>query len=72
MDAENFIVLKELNGNTPPQLNALQKFLEPHVEEIVALWVILWCATALIMLSMLIRSYVQQTKRAAETTDTSL
>ncbi len=45
-----FIILKELAGNPPPKLSALQTFLAPHTGLLADLWVAAWVMTALVVL----------------------
>ncbi len=51
------LVQKSFAGNPPVELNALQRFLEPHATTIVHAWVVLWILTALFVLLKLHRDY---------------
>ena len=51
------IVLKELAGNPPPHLNAIQKLLVPHVEFLTAFWISVWILTAIVLLVQLWYAY---------------
>ncbi len=44
------IVLKELAGNPPPHLNAIQELLAPHVGLLTTLWISVWITTAAVLL----------------------
>lgn len=58
------IVLKELAGNSPPQLNYLQELLSPYLSQIVAFWMALWCMTAVAAVTIYIRAYRQHRSRS--------
>jgi hypothetical protein len=45
-----FIILKELAGNPPPKLNAIQAFLAPHTNLLADVWVAAWVMTSLVVL----------------------
>ncbi len=55
-----FIVLKELAGNPPPQLNAIQKMLAPHIELLTTLWISIWVVTAIVLVVKLRNEYKYQ------------
>ena len=57
MHEEPLIVLKELRGNDPVQLTPLQQFLAPHVTTLIDTWILIWCATAAIVVLKLIHEY---------------
>jgi hypothetical protein len=59
---QNLIVLRELEGNPPVQLDPLQQFLAPHVEVLIAFWVAVWCGTAIFLLVKLAREYREYRK----------
>lgn len=44
------IVLNELIGNSPPQLNTLQSFLLPYTEPLVVFWWFVWFVTAIVLI----------------------
>ena len=44
------IELKELAGNDPAQLNALQRLFSPHIEILETMWLALWCTILVIVL----------------------
>ena len=54
------IVLKELAGNPPPHLNAIQTFLAPHVGFLTTLWISLWVLTAIALVIKLMYEYKEQ------------
>lgn len=45
------IVLKELAGNPPPHLNAIQELLLPHVGFLTTVWISVWITTAIVLLA---------------------
>ena len=49
MNEKKYIVLKGLEGNPPAELNAVQLFLEPYVNYIIAFWWILWWSVLIYM-----------------------
>ena len=55
-----FIILKELAGNPPPRLNAIQEFLVPYTELLVQFWVAVWVVTILTLLWVLWYEYKKQ------------
>ncbi len=54
------IVLKQLTGNAPPTLSALQSMLVPHVELLTEIWVSVWITTAGVLLWKLFKAYREQ------------
>lgn len=40
------IVLKELAGNPPPELNAMQELLLPYTDVLTMFWISVWIVTA--------------------------
>ena len=54
---KEYIVLKALSGNDPPQLNAIQAFLEPHLQALTAGWFIVWCITVCVLVGIVFREY---------------
>lgn len=44
------IALKEIAGNPPATLNALQLFLVPYTRTIMIFWAAVWCTTFVIVL----------------------
>ena len=53
----SYIVLKELAGNPPPELNTIQKILAPHSVALAHMWIALWVATALVLVYRVAREY---------------
>lgn len=51
------IVLKELAGNPPPQLNTIQKILAPHIDLLTNVWISVWIVTAIVLFLQLIHAY---------------
>lgn len=51
------IALKELTGNHPPVLDALQKFLLPHVDALIMGWRIIWVLTLVTVCLLYIRAW---------------
>ena len=49
-----YIVLKELAGNPPPELGTLQTMIYPHAGTIMGGWILLWTLVAWYMLTKLI------------------
>ncbi len=54
------IVLKELAGNPPPQLNAIQEFLTPHVGLLTDIWISAFVMTIIVLLVKLWSEYKKQ------------
>lgn len=57
MNDAPLIVLKELAGNPPPHLNALQQLFAPHVETLISLWIALWIMTAFVLIGIYVNAY---------------
>ncbi len=51
------IVLAELAGNVPPQLNTLQLLLLPHVDTLIIVWKSAWVITAIVVVALYIRAW---------------
>ncbi len=60
------IVLKELAGNPRPELNAIQQLLAPHTEFLVTLWISVWVMTAIILVALFVREYMEHRKELVE------
>ena len=60
---ENLIVLKELQGNPPVQLDTVQQFFAPHVDAMIMFWILVWCATGVFVLIKLGLEYVEYRKK---------
>jgi hypothetical protein len=52
-----YIILRELAGNPPPQLNAIQLLLAPHIDTITALWTAAWITMLAIMCRQVWHAY---------------
>ncbi len=57
---KNFIILKELAGNPPPRLNAVQKLLAPHIDLLTELWASAWVMTVIVLCVILWAEYRNQ------------
>jgi hypothetical protein len=64
-----YIVLKELYGNPPPQLGAIQEILVPHLDFLTSAWISIWVVTAVIVLLRLIHEYRTHTRTGGESAD---
>jgi len=53
----HYVVLKELAGNAPPSLDALQQFFAPHAHALIVFWTAVWIFTAFVVIAKLIREY---------------
>lgn len=60
MDQLPLITLTELKGNEAPQLNTLQKSIEPYAHILTWCWIFIWIVTACVILTIVIRTYRQQ------------
>jgi hypothetical protein len=61
--SQKIIVLKELVGNTPVQLDALQQFLLPFAWLIHDFWVSVWVMTLLVVLVKLAFEYREHRRK---------
>ncbi len=52
-----YIVLRELAGNSPNSLNAVQMLLEPHIDLLVMLWRVAWICTAVTVIAIYAQAY---------------
>lgn len=51
------IVLKALEGNSPPALNTLQMWIDPHVDIAIWIWRVLWVLTVVAVITVYIRAW---------------
>lgn len=49
MERKNIIVLQELKGNPPTELNPFQTFLTPHLDLLILMWWFVWVGVLLIV-----------------------
>lgn len=52
------LVLQEVAGNPPVQLDPVQQFFAPHIEILTILWVAIWCGTAAFVTAKVMREYI--------------
>ncbi len=55
-----YIILKELAGNAPPELNALQQLLAPHIDFLSEVWISVWIMTGIVLVAKLWHEYKKQ------------
>ena len=60
----NLIVLKELAGNPPVQLDRVQQFFAPHVDAMITFWVGVWILTSVVLLVKLAQEYIAHRKNS--------
>lgn len=60
MEDAPYIVLKELAGNAPPKLNAIQEVLAPHVYLLTNIWISVWIMTAILVCVHVWKEYREQ------------
>lgn len=59
MESAPYVVLKELAGNPPPQWNALQEVLAPHISLLASFWISVWIMTAVVLAAKFWHAYKQ-------------
>ncbi len=59
-----YIVLKELAGNAPPELNAIQEILAPHVFFLTNVWISVCIMTAIVVCVHVWNEYRSQGKQS--------
>ncbi len=51
------IILKELAGNQPASLNAVQVMFADHADTLTIFWFFMWCVTVIILIAYTVREY---------------